>query len=246
MLKAAAPCIRAADPNAEIVSAGVPNSYLSGAVPMTAYLEGMYAAGAQGAFDTLGLHIYCETPACSIGLVESARSTMNARRRRRADLGDRNGPGERERGVPVRDRPRGPGNQHWRAHATSCAHRGARRARARAVHVARPKPQTNSTDSHWNRVGLTYVDQPQARMVPTGAPRRHAPPETSIDLGPSGSGNGPSASFEFVPPRRAPTSPAAWTAAPRSPAPRRGPTPASRTALARSRPRPPTPTGTPI
>lgn len=77
LLKAAAPYIRAAEPNAEIVSAGVPSSYLSGAVPMTDYLEGMYAAGAQGSFDTLGLHIYCETPACAIGLVESARA-MNA------------------------------------------------------------------------------------------------------------------------------------------------------------------------
>jgi hypothetical protein len=60
-------------------------------------------------------------------------------------------------------------------------------------------PQTNSTDSMWNHVGLTYVDYThkpawtvyQSHAIDT------APPDTSIDSGPSGSGNGPSASFEF-------------------------------------------------
>jgi hypothetical protein len=201
MLKAVAPYIRAADPNAEIVSAGVPNSFLRGAVPMTDYLEGMYAAGAQDAFDTLGLHIYCETPACSIGLVESARSIMNAH-------GDEGAPiwvtemGWASAGRPYR-------------FVTDLEGQAANIDELMGELVARHEelgvrglvqymwhdlsPQTNSTDSHWNHVGLTYLDYThkpawnvyQSHAIDT------APPDTSIDSGPSGSGNGPSASFEF-------------------------------------------------
>ena len=60
-------------------------------------------------------------------------------------------------------------------------------------------PQTNSTDWQWNHVGLTYLDY--THKPAWNVYRSHAidtaPPETSIDLGPSGSGNGPSASVEF-------------------------------------------------
>jgi hypothetical protein len=60
-------------------------------------------------------------------------------------------------------------------------------------------PQTNSTDSQWNHVGLTYLDY--THKPAWNVYRSHAidttPPQTSIDSGPSGSGNGPSASFEF-------------------------------------------------
>ena len=201
MLKAAAPYIRAADPNAEIVSAGVPNSYLSGAVPMTAYLEGMYAAGAQGAFDTLGLHIYCETPACSIGLVESARSIMNAH-------GDEGAP------IWVTEMGWASAGRAYRF-VTDLEGQAANIGELMGELVARHEelgvrglvqymwhdlsPQTNSTDSHWNHVGLTYLDY--THKPAWTAYRSHAidtaPPETSIDSGPSGSGNGPSASFEF-------------------------------------------------
>ena len=250
MLKAAAPYIRAADPNAEIVSAGVPNSYLSGAVPMTAYLEGMYAAGAQGAFDTLGLHIYCETPACSIGLVESARSTMNAH-------GDEGAP------IWVTEMGWASAGRAYRfvtdlaGQATNIgelmdelvAHHEEPGVRGLVQYMWHDlSPQTNSTDSHWNHVGLTYVDY--THKPAWTAYRSHAidtaPPETSIDLAPPGAATDRPRASSSRPPRRAPTSPAAWTAAPRSRAPRRRPTPASRTALTRSRPRPPTPTGTPI
>jgi hypothetical protein len=201
MLKAVAPHIRAADPGAEIVSAGVPNSYLSGTVPMTAYLEGMYAAGAQGSFDTLGLHIYCETPACSIGLVERARSIMNAH-------GDESAP------IWVTEMGWASAGKASRF-VTDLEGQAANLGELMGELVARHEelgvrglvqytwhdlsPQTNATDSQWNHVGLTYLDY--THKPAWNVYRSHAidttPPETSIDSGPSGTGNGPSASFEF-------------------------------------------------
>jgi hypothetical protein len=201
MLKAVAPHIRAADPGAEIVSAGVPNSYLSGAVPMTAYLEGMYAAGAQGSFDTLGLHIYCETPACSIGLVERARSIMNAH-------GDESAPiwvtemgwasaGKASRFVTDLEGQAANLGELMGELVARHEELGVRGLVQYAWHDL--SPQTNSTDSQWNHVGLTYLDY--THKPAWDVYRSHAidttPPQTSIDSGPSGSGNGPSASFEF-------------------------------------------------
>jgi polysaccharide biosynthesis protein PslG len=241
MLKAVAPYIRAADPGAEIVSAGVPNSYLSGAVPMTAYLEGMYAAGAQGSFDTLGLHIYCETPACSIGLVERARSIMNAH-------GDESAPiwvtemgwasaGKASRFVTDLEGQAANLGELMGELVARHEELGVRGLVQYAWHDL--SPQTNATDSQWNRTsphgmctGLTRLTRRRRKRAST-----RAPPGAATDR--------PRASSSR-PPRRAPTSPAALTAAPRSRAPRRRPTPASRTALTRSRPLPPTPTGTPI
>jgi hypothetical protein len=201
MLKAAAPYIRAADQNAEIVSAGVPSSHLSGAVPMSDYLEGMYAAGAQGSFDTLGLHIYCQTPACAIGLVESARAIMNAH-------GDEGAP------IWVTEMGWASAGRAYRF-VTDLEGQAANIGELMGGLVARHEElgvrglvqymwhdlslQTNSTDSMWNHVGLTYLDYThkpawtayRSQAIDT------APPDTSIDSGPAGSGNGPSASFEF-------------------------------------------------
>jgi polysaccharide biosynthesis protein PslG len=201
MLKAVAPHIRAADPGAEIVSAGVPNSYLSGAVPMTTYLEGMYAAGAQGSFDTLGLHIYCETPACAMELVERVRSIMNAH-------GDESAP------IWVTEMGWASAGKASRF-VTDLEGQAANLGELMGELVARHEelgvrglvqytwhdlsPQTNATDSQWNHVGLTYLDY--THKPAWNVYRSHAidttPPETSIDSGPSGTGNGPSASFEF-------------------------------------------------
>jgi Glycosyl hydrolase catalytic core len=201
MLKAAAPYIRTADPDAEIVSAGVPNSYLSGAVPMTAYLEGMYAAGAQGSFDTLGLHIYCETPACSIGLVERARSIMNAYGDESAaiwvtEMGWASA-GRASRFVTDLEGQAANIGEVMGELVARHEELGVRGLVQYAWHDA--SPQTNTTDSQWNHVGLTYLDY--THKPAWDVYRSHAidtaPPETSIDSGPSGSGNGGSASFEF-------------------------------------------------
>jgi hypothetical protein len=202
MLKAAAPYIRAADPSAEIVSAGVPNSYLAGAVPMTDYLEGVYGAGAQGSFDALGLHIYCETPACSMGLVESARSVMD-------DHGDAGTPiwvtemGWASAGAAYRfvTDPQGQAANIGQLMGELVARHEELNVRGLVQYAWHDlSPQTNTTDSWVNHVGLTYLDY--THKPDWTAYRSHAvdttPPDTSIVSGPSGGGNGPSASFELA------------------------------------------------
>jgi hypothetical protein len=78
MLNAVAPLIRAADPHAEIVSAGMPDSLIRTAVRLVPYVNAMYAAGAKGSFDSLALHIYDDTADSAVGLVEQVRAIMNA------------------------------------------------------------------------------------------------------------------------------------------------------------------------
>ena len=78
MLTTVAPMIRAADPSAEIVSAGMPDSLSTGAIRLGDYVTQLYAAGAKGSFDTLAVHGYDETPDGSVGLVEQVRAIMNA------------------------------------------------------------------------------------------------------------------------------------------------------------------------
>jgi polysaccharide biosynthesis protein PslG len=78
MLKTVAPMIRAADPNAEIVSAGMPDSLVRTAIRLVPYVNALYAAGVKGSFDDMGLHIYDDTPELAVGLVEQVRAIMNA------------------------------------------------------------------------------------------------------------------------------------------------------------------------
>ena len=61
LLAAVAGGIRKADPGAEIVAAGVPQSVWRGSVPQLTYLRRLYAAGARRHFDTLGVHPYTDT-----------------------------------------------------------------------------------------------------------------------------------------------------------------------------------------
>ncbi len=58
MLKAAYAAIKKADPNAIVISAGLSPTTASGAIatPDVDYLKQMYAAGAEGYFDMLGVH----------------------------------------------------------------------------------------------------------------------------------------------------------------------------------------------
>ncbi|MDP8943544.1 MAG: hypothetical protein M3N16_05435 [Actinomycetota bacterium] len=60
MLRAVGTAIEGVDPDAEIVTAGVPDSGTG--VPLADYLAGMYRAGGKGAFDTLASHPYATTP----------------------------------------------------------------------------------------------------------------------------------------------------------------------------------------
>lgn len=83
MLRVVGGAIKAKDPSAEIVSAGIPQSRLG--MPFANFLKGMYAAGARTAFDTLAIHPYAENDAGVAAAVRSARQIMN-------DNGDRSAP----------------------------------------------------------------------------------------------------------------------------------------------------------
>ncbi|HEX6712051.1 MAG TPA: hypothetical protein VF066_01655 [Thermoleophilaceae bacterium] len=75
LLRAGAQAIRAADPGAEVVAAGLPNSKLG--VPFLDYLDQMYRAGARGVFDTLAIHPYSRDVGGVLALAERARVVMN-------------------------------------------------------------------------------------------------------------------------------------------------------------------------
>jgi hypothetical protein len=76
LLKATSPRIKAADPTAQIVTAGLPQSTISGAIPMREYIAQLYQAGGAEGFDVLALNPYSETAAGSVSLVEQARAIM--------------------------------------------------------------------------------------------------------------------------------------------------------------------------
>jgi hypothetical protein len=61
LLRAVGDGIEKADPTAEIVTAGVPQSTWRRSIPQLKYLRALYAAGAGRSFDTLAIHPYTET-----------------------------------------------------------------------------------------------------------------------------------------------------------------------------------------
>ena len=75
LLRAGSRAIRAADPGAEIVAAGLPNSKLG--VPFLRYLDELYRAGARGDFDTLAIHPYARNVSGVLSLAERARVVMD-------------------------------------------------------------------------------------------------------------------------------------------------------------------------
>jgi len=75
LLAATARSIHAADPHAEIVTAGIPESRLG--IPFDTFLEGMYKAGARADFDTLAIHPYARDADGVTAAVENARRIMN-------------------------------------------------------------------------------------------------------------------------------------------------------------------------
>jgi hypothetical protein len=70
-LRAAAGSIRAADPGATIVMAGLSNESWTA-------LAAIYAAGARGAFDAVAIHPYTALPADAVRIVRLARRVMRA------------------------------------------------------------------------------------------------------------------------------------------------------------------------
>jgi len=75
VLAATAKAIRGVDPGATIVSAGIPQSRIG--VPFARYVEGMYRAGAKGAFDALAIHPYARDTAGVIAAIVQARRIMD-------------------------------------------------------------------------------------------------------------------------------------------------------------------------
>jgi hypothetical protein len=81
LLRTVAATIRAADPTAEVVSAGLPES--DRGVPLTTFLDAMYDAGARGSFDTLAVHPYASDAAGAMSILRAARAEAD----RRGDAG---------------------------------------------------------------------------------------------------------------------------------------------------------------
>jgi hypothetical protein len=77
MLRLASQKIKAVDPNAEIVTAGIPDTHIKGSVPLFSYLRQMFRAGATGAFDTLAVNGYAPTGRGVPKLVARIRRMMN-------------------------------------------------------------------------------------------------------------------------------------------------------------------------
>ena len=76
LLRATGSALRRVDPDAEIVTAGLPDS--ARGVPLGNYLRGMYAAGAADAFDTLALHTFARDTSGVVGAIRAARRVAAA------------------------------------------------------------------------------------------------------------------------------------------------------------------------
>jgi hypothetical protein len=76
LLRAAAAALHAADPSAEVIAAGMPDS--DNGVPFEEYVAGLYAAGAQRSFDAFALHAYAPTAQGTVDLVRYVRGLLDA------------------------------------------------------------------------------------------------------------------------------------------------------------------------
>ena len=75
MLAAAARAIRAVDPHAEIVTAGIPDSTLG--IALGPYVSEMLAAGARGTFDTLAINPYASSTAGVLAATAAVRRELD-------------------------------------------------------------------------------------------------------------------------------------------------------------------------
>lgn len=79
LLRAAAPAIRAVDPKAQVVAAGLTNKSWED-------LDRLYKAGARGLFDAAAIHPFSRRPSNVMKITELARATMRRRGDRRLPL----------------------------------------------------------------------------------------------------------------------------------------------------------------
>jgi hypothetical protein len=77
MLRTVGAAIKSHDPNAEIVTAGLPDSRISGAIRLQPFLKGLYAGGGTSAFDTVAINPYAVSPKYLGKLVSSTRKFIN-------------------------------------------------------------------------------------------------------------------------------------------------------------------------
>jgi exo-beta-1,3-glucanase (GH17 family) len=75
MLRTVTPAIKQLDPNADVVTAGLPDSRLS-KPNLYKYIQQMYSAGAKGTFDTLGVNPYAPTASSLISKLKKIRGIM--------------------------------------------------------------------------------------------------------------------------------------------------------------------------
>jgi hypothetical protein len=77
MLRTVGAAIKSRDPNAEIVTAGLPDSRLSGAIRLQPFLKGLYAGGGTSAFDTVAINSYAVSPKYLGKLMDTTRKFVN-------------------------------------------------------------------------------------------------------------------------------------------------------------------------
>ena len=78
LLKATAAAVHSVDPNADIVSAGLPYSRDRRVLSPEQFLSDMYAAGAKGSFTTLAVHPYSDTVTRMVDALGRIRNVLNA------------------------------------------------------------------------------------------------------------------------------------------------------------------------
>jgi hypothetical protein len=77
MLQAVGGAIESRDPNAEIVTAGMPDSRISGAIRLAPYLKSLYKGGGSSAFDTVAINSYAVNPRYLGKLITRTRKLAN-------------------------------------------------------------------------------------------------------------------------------------------------------------------------
>ena len=84
LLRVVGGAIEKADPKADIVTAGMPQSNLG--IRFERFVAGIYRAGGKSAFDTLGLHAYARGSGGTIQAARLARKIMNRHHDRRGKV----------------------------------------------------------------------------------------------------------------------------------------------------------------
>jgi hypothetical protein len=76
LLREVGSAIKKAEPDAEVVTGGIPNSKLG--IPFTDYVKAMFRAGAKGTFDALAIHPYSKTEDGVLLAVADARRLLDS------------------------------------------------------------------------------------------------------------------------------------------------------------------------